>query len=266
MPIVACGKFNIHYLEEGKGYPVVLIHGLAGDHTAWKPYLAALKDGYRVIAFDNPGSGKSSPVPADVTMADLARATLALMDHLKIDAAHIVGRSMGGAVAQEMYFAQPNRIRTIAMAASLAKLDPIGDRLIRNMRDIIGWRKNWTEWAKVASPVFVSPKFFNENPDRMADIERLLGDESRDQVSYTNLANSILAYDALDRIGSIKCPTLIMAGRVDPICSMSSTQWMVERMPHAELVVFENSSHFFLMEEAPKAMATIKQWLTRHTP
>src|SRR3990172_4051460 len=139
MPIVDCGKFNIYYLEEGKGYPVVLIHGLAGDHTAWKPYLAALNDSYRVIAFDNPGSGKSSPVPANVTMADLARATLALMDHLKIDAAHIVGRSMGGAVAQEMYFAQPNRIRTIVMAASLAKLDPIGDRLIRNMRDIIAW-------------------------------------------------------------------------------------------------------------------------------
>jgi len=266
MPIADCGKFKLHYVEEGKGYPIMLIHGLAGDHTAWTPYLAALKDSYRVIAFDNPGSGKSSSVPAGVKMADLAQATLALMDHLKVDAAHIIGRSMGGLMAQEMYFAQPQRIRSIAMAASLAKLDPLGDRLIRNMRDVLAWRKNWAEWARLSSPVFVSPKFFNENPDRMADIERLLSDESRDQVSYANLANSILAYDSLERVGSIKCPTLIMAGRLDPICSMTSTQWMVERMPHAEVVMFEHSSHFFLMEEAPKSMATIKQWLARHTP
>lgn len=266
MPIVDTGRFKIHYVEEGRGFPVVLIHGLAGDWTAWKPYVAALKDRYRVIAFDNPGSGQSSLVTSPVTMAELAQTTLALMDKLGVERAHVVGRSMGGAVAQEMIFKAPRRVQSLAMAASFAKLDALGERLIRNMRDILQWRGNWTEWSKVTSPVFVSPKFFNENPDKMADIERLLGDESRDQGSYAHLAEAVLQHDALERLGSIQCPTLIMAGRIDPICSMTSTGWMTARMPKAELVIFEQSSHFFLMEEAPKAMATLGDWLKRNTP
>ncbi len=266
MPIVDAGRFKIHYVEEGQGFPVVLIHGLAGDWTAWKPYLAALKDRYRVIAFDNPGSGQSSPVTRPVTMADLAQTTLGLMDKLRVERAHVVGRSMGGALAQEMAFTAPRRVQSLALAGSFAKLDPLGDRIIRNMRSILQWRGNWTDWSKVVSPAFVSPEFFNENPDKMADIERLLSDESRDQTSYAHLAECVLQHDALERLGSIQCPTLIMACRLDPICSRTSTEWMKARMPKAELVVFEQSSHFFLMEEAPKAVATLNDWLKRNTP
>ena len=96
MPIVNTGRFDINYIEEGDGFPVVLIHGLAGDHTAWLPQVVALKDDYRVIAFDNPGSGDSSTVDDPATTADLADATLALMDRLGIERAHVIGRSMGG--------------------------------------------------------------------------------------------------------------------------------------------------------------------------
>jgi 3-oxoadipate enol-lactonase len=266
MPIVQCGNFKLHYVEEGRGFPVVLIHGLAGDWTAWKPYLAALKEQYRVVAFDNPGSGQSSAVTRPVQMAELAQATLALMDALGIECAHVVGRSMGGAIAQEMAFAAPKRVQSLAMAGSFAKLDALGERLIRNMRELLQWRKNWSEWAKVFSPSFVSPDFFNANRDRMAEIERLLSDEKRDQASYAHLAECVLQYDALERIGTLRCPTLIMAGRLDPICSKTSTGWMKERLPQAELVIFEQSSHFFLMEEAPKAIATLKDWLQRRTP
>ena len=53
MPVVNTGRYDINYIEEGEGFPVLLIHGLAGDHTAWMPQLAAWKDKYRVIAFDN---------------------------------------------------------------------------------------------------------------------------------------------------------------------------------------------------------------------
>ncbi|MBT3399755.1 MAG: alpha/beta fold hydrolase, partial [Rhodospirillaceae bacterium] len=82
MPIVNTGRFDINYIEEGAGEPVLLIHGLAGDHTAWLPQVAALKDRYRVIAFDNPGSGDSSLVSEPAGTEDLADATLGLMDQL----------------------------------------------------------------------------------------------------------------------------------------------------------------------------------------
>ena len=67
MPTVSTEKFDINYVEEGDGFPIVLIHGLVGDHTAWTPQVNILKDKYRMIAVDNPGSGTSSPVTGPCT-------------------------------------------------------------------------------------------------------------------------------------------------------------------------------------------------------
>ncbi len=266
MPIVNTGRFDINYIEDGDGYPVVLIHGLAGDHTAWLPQVDALRDTYRVVAFDNPGSGDSSTVDDPASTADLADATLGLMDQLGIERAHVIGRSMGGAIAQHMALKAPDRLQSVAMAASFARLDPVGAQVITNLQQLLRWRPNWAEWAPHAVFLFVSPAFFNENPDLIARITELVGDESRDMTSYDHLATACLEHDTLDRLGEIQAPTLVMGGRLDPICSMTAQNWMMEALPNAELEVFENSSHFFLMEEAEKALATIKDWLAKNTP
>jgi 3-oxoadipate enol-lactonase len=264
MPIVNTGRFDINYIEEGDGEPVVLIHGLAGDHTAWLPQVAALKDRYRVIAFDNPGSGDSSLVSEPAGTADLADATLGLMDQLGIDAAQIIGRSMGGAVAQHMALKAPDRVRSMAFAASFARLDPLGAQVIANLQQLLEWRPSWAEWAPHAVYLFVAPSFFNSNPELIEKITALVSGEDRDMVSYSNLATACLEHDVLERLGEIQAPTLVMGGRYDPICSMTAQNWMMEKLPNAEFTLFEESSHFFLMEEAAKAMSTIETWLAKN--
>ena len=104
------GNYDIHYLDVGEGTPVVLIHGLAGDYSAWTSQIELLKDHYRVIAFDNRGAGKSTQVDEAISTQDLAKDTLGLMDFLNIESAHIVGRSMGGAVAQHMALMAAKRL------------------------------------------------------------------------------------------------------------------------------------------------------------
>ena len=89
------GPYRLNYLDVGQGTPVVLIHGLAGDYKAWLPQIAALKDHFRVIAFDSRGAGKSTQVDEPVTTAELAEDTLQLMDYLKI-AQSPRGRSFDG--------------------------------------------------------------------------------------------------------------------------------------------------------------------------
>ena len=266
MPTVDTGQFEIYYVEEGDGFPVVLIHGLAGDHRAWLPQIAAFKDRHRVIAFDNPGSGASSDVTDPASTEDLASATLSLMDSLGIDRAHVIGRSMGGAIAQHMALLEPDRVHSMVLAASFAKFDEVGTRVLSNMREILEWRGNWTDWARHSTWTFFSPKSYNENPDAVANMQAIIGDEARSEISYVNLNNACLAHDTLDRLGEITCPTLIMAGAVDPVCSMTATRWMQDGLPQAETVIFQNSSHFFLIEEADKAMSSIADWLRRHTP
>jgi 3-oxoadipate enol-lactonase len=264
MPVVNTGRYDINYIEEGKGFPVLLIHGLAGDHTAWMPQLDAWKDKYRVIAFDNPGSGDSSLVSDPVGTADLADATLGLMDQLGIEKAHVVGRSMGGAVAQHMALKASERLQSMALAASFARLDPLGSQVIANLQQLLTWRKSWAEWAPHAVYLFVAPGFYNANADLMAKITALVSGEDRDMVSYDNLATACIEHDVLDRLSEVKTPTLVMGGRFDPICSMTAQNWMMDQLPNAELEVFENSSHFFLMEEAEKAMTSIEAWFEKN--
>jgi 3-oxoadipate enol-lactonase len=266
MPIVNCGRFDVNYIEDGDGFPIVLIHGLAGDHTAWLPQIAAFKDRYRVIAMDNPGSGESSPVDAPCTTEELADTMIALMDNLGVEKAHVVGRSLGGLIGQHMMLRTPDRIQSMVLAASTPAVDPIGKRILENMREVLVWRDNWVDWARHSAHVFVSPAFYNDNPEAMARIEALVGNEARSKVSYANLNHTALTHDTSDRLGEIACPTLIMAGRQDPICSMQGTDELSAGIAGSETVIFEKSSHFFLMEEAEKSMQTLTDWFAKQTP
>ena len=89
-----------------------------------------------------------------------------------------------------------------------------------------------------------------------------MGDENRSKESYLNLNDTALAHDFRDRLGKITCPTLIMAGLLDPICSIQCAYEMKDNIPGSKLVVFEKSSHFLLVEEYEKAMNTLDDWFT----
>ncbi|MBT4771152.1 MAG: alpha/beta fold hydrolase [Rhodospirillaceae bacterium] len=266
MPIVNCGRFDVNYIEDGDGFPIVLIHGLAGDHTAWLPQIAAFKDTYRVIAMDNPGSGESSAVDAPVTTEELADTMIALMDNLGVDKAHVVGRSLGGLIGQHMMLRAPERIQSMTLAASTPAVDRIGKRILENMREVLEWRDNWADWARHSAHVFVAPAFYNDNPEAIARIEALVGNEARSKISYVNLNHTALTHDTSDRLGEMTSPTLIMAGRQDPVCSMQGTDELSAGIANSETVIFEKSSHFFLMEEAEKSMQTLTDWFAKQTP
>jgi pimeloyl-ACP methyl ester carboxylesterase len=266
MPFATCNGYEIHYLDEGSGFPVVFIHGLAGDASAWASQVATFRGRHRVIAFDNRGAGRSTQVDEPISTEDMARDTLALLDVLEVERAHIVGRSMGGAIAQHMALIAPKRVHTLTMCASFGKLDAIGRRVLTNMREVLEWRGSWQDHARHSVANFLSPDFYNTHPDVVAGVESLIGGETRLPACYVRQNHACMDHDTLDRLGEIACPTLIMAGGRDPICSLTSTRWMQEAMPHARLEVFEGSSHFFLIEEAERAMDLLGGWLSKHTP
>lgn len=253
-------KWDFHHIDVGTGDTIVLLHGLAGDHRAWTPQIEPLKQKYRVVALDNPGSGKSSRVTAPTTLAEIGTAILDFLSACGVSQFHLVGRSMGGGIAQEMALAAPDRVKSLALAGSFAKLDRLGIRLIENMRDFIKSDPNWTRWTRQFSFAFVSTDYFLADEPRMTRLEGIIADETRDVPSYVNLANACLAYQSIGRLRNLKCPLLVLAGRKDPICSPMTTQWILDENPSAKVVYFENSSHFFLMEEVEKVNAVLLNW------
>lgn len=264
MPIATVGRYELNYVDEGQGPPVVLIHGLAGDLSAWRPQIAALRERHRVIAFDNRGAGGSTQIDEPISTTDLARDTISLMEQLGISRAHVIGRSMGGAIAQIIALERPDLVASLVLCASFAKLDPLGIRVLTNMRQVLEWRGSWADHAHHSVPNFVGREFFNREPEQIARIEALIGGETRLPGCYVRQNHACLDHDTLPRLGEISCPTLILAGSNDPICSPTCTQWMSNGIANSTTVMFEGCSHFFLMEQPHRFMTILNEWLLKN--
>ena len=255
------GAYQVRYADVGAGIPVVLIHGLAGDYTAWLAQISLLSQTRRVIAFDNRGAGHSTQVDEPVSTRDLALDTLGLMDHCGIHSAHVVGRSMGGAVAQHMALLAPQRVLSLTLCASFAQLDPLGRRVLLNMREALEWRMSWADHARHSVQNFVSAGFFNQFPERVALIEKLIGGETRLPACYIRQNQACQEHNTLPELQRIVQPTLVMGGDSDPICSLTATHALASGLPRAELEIFKDASHFFLMEQPDKFNQRLLSWL-----
>ncbi len=118
MEVVRASGLEIAFERVGEGPPLVFVHGAAEDGRVWQPQLAPLADEFTVVAWDEPGAGRSSDVPADFRLADYANCLAALIEVLELGPAHVAGLSWGGTVVQELYRQHPGLARFMAAAHS----------------------------------------------------------------------------------------------------------------------------------------------------
>jgi 3-oxoadipate enol-lactonase len=203
-------------------------------------------------------------VDEPVSTWDLAGDTLALMDFLGIPNAQVVGRSMGGAIAQHMALTAPQWVDSLVLCASFARLDPLGRRVLSNMREALEWRGSWADHARHSVQNFVSAGFFVGQPEKVAAIERLIGGETRLPACYVRQNEACQQHDTVAELWRIRQPTLVLAGAVDPICSRTATRVLSDGLPHAVTEIFEDASHFFLMEQPERFNALLLDWLQQH--
>ncbi len=116
MEVVQANGLEIAYARAGEGPPLVLVHGAADDGRVWQPQLAGLADEFTVVAWDEPGAGRSSDVPEDFGLADYAHCLAALIEALELGPAHVAGLSWGGTVVQELYRHHPWLVATLIFA------------------------------------------------------------------------------------------------------------------------------------------------------
>ena len=137
MPTITSGDGEIYYEVHGAGTPVLLVSGLGGTGSYWNPNLPAFAKRHQVIVYDHRGMGKSSRSRIRYSVDQMTADLLALMDHLKIERAHLVGHSTGGAIGQTLAATHPDRLLSMVISASWTKADRYFRRMFEARRALL---------------------------------------------------------------------------------------------------------------------------------
>jgi pimeloyl-ACP methyl ester carboxylesterase len=241
--IVNANGVDLWAEQEGAGDDVLFISGLADEGACWVDQVAGLNDRYRVTTFDNRGVGRSATPDGEFAIAAFSADTAALMDALGIERAHVVGSSMGGAIAQELALAHPERVRSLVLNGTWCR----GDRFLHEIF------RNWMWSAEKADSIrdflvtvnlwCFSPRIWNEGvmDEWVAAAEASPYAQSVDAFCRSTLA--LIAHDTADRVAGISAPTLITVGDLDLVLPPRFSQELVERIPNARLVVIPDVGH-----------------------
>jgi pimeloyl-ACP methyl ester carboxylesterase len=163
MPFADANGMSLYYEEQGGGEPLLCVMGLAADHLAWALQVEAFGSRHRTIVFDNRDCGQSSYADAPYEIADMAADTLGLADALGLDTFHLLGASLGGAVAQHVALAAPERVQTLQLAVTWAGSGAYArekTRLWASERRL-RTREDWLDALLLAT---VSEEFYENQP------------------------------------------------------------------------------------------------------
>lgn len=241
---------RIAFVERGTGVPVLLIAGQATGMHGWGPFADALTRDFRVIVFDHRGIGRSElGDAANYTTRAFAQDAVAVLDAAGVSAAHVVGHSMGGRVAQWLAADEPGRVRRLVLMATTAS-DRTGEkRDPAVVADLLsGDRARMTPlffdaaWA-AAHPAVVDGFF-----TRVAGREALRGHfaASRD-------------HDARQALGRIRAETLVLHGEHDALTPLAQARPLADAIPHATLVVVDAGHGLHL--DTPQVPETVRSFL-----
>src|SRR3954465_12443733 len=125
---------RLHYIDQGKGDPVLWLQGLNAPGAAWAVQLAHFGQTHRSLAPDGRGVGESDGPPGPYSTRQMAHDALAVLDAADVQRAHVVGLSLGGAVAQELALLHPARVRSVALLSTFAAQSPRGRALLEAWR------------------------------------------------------------------------------------------------------------------------------------
>src|SRR5881275_2118764 len=220
------------YVEAGAGDPLVLVMGFGGDHLAWGLQIPAFAAKYRVIAFDNRGVGQSDAPDVPYSTAMMADDTVGLMDALGIDRAHVCGVSMGGMIAQEIALRHPARVRTLQLHATLAR----PDAYMHALSDV--WRE-----------LLLQNALANPYPQSLP--------------GFLHQGEAVRAHDTLQRLGDIRCPTLVTVAEHDILVPPRFSHAIAQRVPGAELKTLADAGHAYMWERPEAFNALCLEFLAR---
>jgi 3-oxoadipate enol-lactonase len=261
MPRMQANGQELYYEVHGEGEPLLCAMGLAADTLAWLPQVPAFSSQHQVVIFDNRDVGQSSMAEGSYEIRDMAQDALALADGLELDSFHLLGVSMGGAIAQEIALAAPERVRTLTLAVTFArggawarKLSEVwGARVQRMSREervdelmLLTMSEQWFEDAS-AVEWLRGMMLQNPHPQPPEAFGRQLAAASR--------------HDARDRLDSLTMPVHVIGAEHDILVYVWKSQEVAELIPGSKLTVLDGAPHGITLERAEEFNAAVLDFI-----
>jgi len=263
MEVVRASGLEVAYERVGEGPPLVLVHGAAVDSRMWRPQLTALADEFAVVAWDEPGAGRSSDVPPNFALADYANCLAAVIVALDLGPAHVAGLSWGGTVALELYRHHPELVATLLLVDTYAGWKgSLPEPEVRARMD--GARRMLATADHLFDPAL--PGLFAGDPP--AEFVPLL-EEMAAAVRPASMRTAVLLMaeaDQRDLLPRIAVPTLLIWGELDARSPLTVARQFEEAIPDAKLVVIPGAGHVSNLE-APEAFNdAVREFCRSHSP
>jgi 3-oxoadipate enol-lactonase len=268
MPTAKVGDINIYYEIHGEGEALVLIMGYGGNSQWWYMDIPVFSNEYRVIAFDNRGTGRSDKPDIPYTMEMMAGDVAGLLEAIGIDAAHVYGVSMGGMIAQEFALLYPEKVISLVLGCTLSggsnAIIPDADamKVLFNMERM--QRLTPEEATKEVLPFLFTQEFCDKNTKLIDALIAGMTEYVTPLQTYVRQGEAIMNHDTYDRLPQLKIPTLIIAGNADRLVPVENSKLLASRIPNAELFILENMGHGFNIEAAEEAHKIVLDFLRRH--
>lgn len=270
MPSIAVGDQSIAYELRGDGVPLVLVAGTGYPGATWSPeLLAPLAAAHTVLTFDHRGTG-DSPASTDRYSTRLFAAdAVALLDALGLPAAHIVGHSMGGRVAQWMALDRPDRVRTLVLAAT-------GPGQFRADRPVTRGIPVHTAKALIElgyegymrrhiAETFFTPEFVEAHPDRVEWLVRAFWEHRPELEEYLRHIVARQEHQTAERLGELTMPVLVVIGDRDTHVAGTGAHdeqsaFLMSRLPDALLQVVTGAAHGYFWQLPERSARVVLDW------
>ena len=256
-------SINTCYWAEGEGSPVVLLHGMGGSAAGWLPSLGAFESQHRIYAPDLIGHGRTAKLDSDSGgFSDLVKFVHDFMTELKIDRAHIVGHSMGGAIALRFAMDHPERIGKMVLASSgglgreitplfrIMSIPVIGEILaalnatsdVKKFGDNV--RKGSKNPAKITDELIEILFRIEQKPGQYKTTLKFL----REGVNFLGQRPGYIG-PILQGLPSLDLPILLIWGRQDDLVPFAHGEFAVKKLPTARLEVLDACGHVPMFDQ-----------------
>jgi 3-oxoadipate enol-lactonase len=263
-------KVRLYYEEVGQGTPILFVHEFASDHRGWEPQLREFGKRHRCIAYSARGYAPSD-VPADAnaySYQHVMRDAVAVLDHLKIDAAHFIGLSMGGYTSLQVALNHPKRVHSLVLAGTGSGSERWYTQDFhthsRELADLFDSKGS----PHVAETYGMGPSrvpFLIKDPRGFAEFTKRLAEHDAKGSAMTSRgfqAQRPSLYDFTDKIGKLDVPALIVVGDEDERC-IEPGLFLKDVLPASGLVVLPKTGHVVNLEEPDLFNAVVGDFLAR---